>query len=157
MRARDEEDEEKQPAHASAHVSPAMRLYRHALETIFGMLELGDLVPVLAVSRSWSAAVRSMAPINAVCERDEWGTLRQRNAFRMLPPIASIVASPLLRHLAAIHISHTITHVVGSFTPMTNESLGLLAQHAQHLTSLRVHVNRSTYSASQADVAEPPS
>ena len=59
-RPRDDEDEEKQTAaQPSAHVSPATRIYRHALEFIFGMLTLDDLTRILAVSRSWSAAVRS--------------------------------------------------------------------------------------------------
>ena len=42
-----------------------MRLYRDALESVFGFLSLADLSRVLAVSRAWSAAVRSMKPIDA--------------------------------------------------------------------------------------------
>ena len=49
--ARDEEDDKEQPvAQLSSHVSPAMRIYRHALESILGMLELNHLSHVLAVS-----------------------------------------------------------------------------------------------------------
>ena len=60
VRARDEQDEKEQrPQPPPAHVSPAMRIYRDALESIFGLLSLGDLAHILAVSRSWSAAVRS--------------------------------------------------------------------------------------------------
>ena len=99
-RARDDQGEEEQHvAQPCAHVSPAMRLYRHALEAILSMLQLTDLSRTLAVSREWAAAVRSMAPIHASIERDE---RRSRNLFRPLPPVASIVGSPLLRHLATI-------------------------------------------------------
>ena len=70
-RVRTREEEEKgQPEQPSAHISPAMRIYRHALESIFAMLELSDLSRILAVSRAWSAAVRSMAPILASVERN---------------------------------------------------------------------------------------
>ena len=130
MQAREEEDEEKlTAAQPSSHISPAMRIYRHALESICGMLELDDLSRILAVSRSWSAAVRSMAPLHATIERDEYQLRRKARAFRPLPPIAGI---PLLRHLAVIHISHEGE----SWTPLNSESLGLLAQHAPNLTSL---------------------
>ena len=121
--------------HSLPHRSPAMRIYRHALEAILGMLTLGDLSQILAVSREWVAAVSSMKPINAVMERSEWGSDRERDAFCPLPPIASMVGSPLLRHLAAIQFSrHAILCV--SLTPLDNVSLGLLAQHAPSLTSL---------------------
>ena len=133
-RSRDEaDDEEKQPAApSSAHVSPAMRIYRHALESICGMLELGDLSRVLAVSRSWSAAVRSMTPTHAVISRDERASIRERNVFRPLPRIARIIRSPLLRHLAAIQISG----LRAAETSLTNESIDLLAQHAPNLNAL---------------------
>ena len=58
----------KQAQQTPTHVSPAMRIYRHALESILGMLKQGDLVQILAVSRSWAAAVRSLAPINALID-----------------------------------------------------------------------------------------
>ena len=128
-------EEEKQHSHPSGDVSPAMRIYRHALESVFAMLNLGDLSRVLAVSREWAAAVRSMKPVNARIERDknERGLIRERRAFRPLPPIASIVGSPLLRHLAAIEVSD----VAAYWTLLTNESLGLLVRHAPNLQSLR--------------------
>jgi len=47
---------------------PVTRLYRHALESIFGFLSLASLGRVLAVSRSWSTAIGSMASIGAVIE-----------------------------------------------------------------------------------------
>ena len=58
----DEANEEKQGAE---HVSPVTRLYRHALESVFAFLKLRDLSVALAVCRSWSSAVRSMASIGA--------------------------------------------------------------------------------------------
>ena len=66
IRPRDDGDEEKQhTAQSSSHVSPAMRIYRHALESILAMVSLADLSRALAFCRSWSAAVRSTAPIQA--------------------------------------------------------------------------------------------
>ena len=109
-----------------------MRIYRHALESIFAMLELADLTRVLVVSRSWSAAVRSMKPIGTLIARDNYGSLMEMYAFRPLPPIASLVGSPILRHLAAIHIRLGST----SWSRLSNAALGLLAQHAPNLTSL---------------------
>ena len=134
IRPRDEEDEEKQTAaQASSHVSPAMRAYRHALESIFALLELDDLARILSVSQAWSAAVRSMAPISGSIQRDSWQTSDAHNPFRPLPPIAAIIASPLLRHLAALDIRHC--GIWG--THQTNASLALLAQHVPNLTLLR--------------------
>ena len=132
-RARYEEDQEAQH-HASSSVqpSPAMRLYRHALESIFGLLEFEDLVRILSVSREWSAAVRSMAPIHAAIQRDACGSIRERQAFRSLPPIPSIVVSPLFHHIATLQIRHP----GASWTPLNNDSLALLAQHAPNLQSL---------------------
>ena len=127
IRARDDEKEQKQASAPSAHPSPAMRIYRHALESIFAMLNLDDLSRILSVSRSFAAAVRSMAPIHATIER--------AGSFRPLPPIARIVGSPLLRHVAVIQIGHANTW--GAYwTPVNNASLGLLAQCAPSLTSL---------------------
>ena len=79
IRARDEEEEEKQhAAQSSSHVSPAMRIYRHALEAVLGMLTFQDLIPILAVSREWSAAVRSMAPIHASLDDAKWRSICAR-------------------------------------------------------------------------------
>ena len=89
------------------------------------MFDLDDLSRVVAVSRPWSAAVRSMAPIAGEIDRD--GDL-----FHSLPPIASIVGSPLLRHLATLQIRKADL----SLTPLNNVSLRLLARHAPNLTSL---------------------
>ena len=130
IRARAEAGDDGQDAAQSrGHASPAMRIYRHALESIFEMLQLGDLTQLLAVSRAWAAVVRSMKPIDAAIERVDDGS----DAFRPLPPIASIVSSPLLRHVSAIHIRGDYTD---AWTPLNTESLGLLAQHASSLTSL---------------------
>ena len=112
----------------SGHSSPATRLYRHALESILGMLTLADLAQIVAVSREWSAAVRSMAPIAATLARDSVYS----KDFRPLPPLARLAASPLLRDLAAVHICHG-----GALaTSLDNASFALLAQHAPNLQSL---------------------
>ena len=133
MQVQINEDEEKLLAHPSAtHCSPAMRLYRHALESILGMLTLEDLSRFLAVSREWSAAVRSMKPIDAVLEREFKWSLGGGSACPPLPPVQSIITSPLLRHLAAILISG----VAAPWTPLDNASVALLAHHAPNLISL---------------------
>ena len=96
------------------------------------MLELADLSRALAVSRSWFAAVRSMAPIHASIERYKRGSHRERKAWRPLPPIVRIAGSPLLRHLGAIQICKA-----GAFyTPLDNAALALVAQHAPNLQTL---------------------
>ena len=131
-RARDADDEKEQHPQPSAHVSPAMRIYRHALESAFAMLDLGDLSRCLAVSREWAAAVRSMKPIHTSIERDEYQMRSEKRVCHPLPPVLSIVASPLLRHLAAIQIHSSSP----SWTALDNVSLGLLVQHAPNLTAL---------------------
>ena len=131
MRMRDEEGEENQHTQeTSAHVSPAQRLYRHALESIFAMLKLSDLAHILAVSRSWCAAVRSMKPINASIEFGKNSSI-ESHPVRLLPPIEDLVASPLLRQLAAIQISHG-----DESTWLDNDSLVLLTKHVPDLVSL---------------------
>ena len=121
---------------SSSQVSPAMRICRHALESILGMLDLCGLGQALAVSREWSAAVRSMAPICASFERDEWRSEREGNVVYPLHLIDRILGSPLLRHLAAIHIRHPDPHMIVPWALINNASLALLAQHAPNLTSL---------------------
>ena len=115
-----------------SHVSPAMRIYRHALESVLGMLELADLNRALAVSREWAAAVRSMKTISATIERDEWRLCYVGKPFHPLPPIVSIIGSALLRHIATIQIKRSDE----SRTPLDTASLGLLAQRTPNLTSL---------------------
>ena len=115
------------PRSPSAHVSPATRLYRHALESILGVLTLTDLSRVLAVSREWSAAVRSMRPIQGKIEREHSGGFFEQ--MRPLPPIASVT---LLRHVTAIDIEDAYP----SYPWLGNASLAHLAQHAPNLTSI---------------------
>ena len=104
----------------------------HALESIFGLLTLADLAHILAVSREWAAAVRSMKPIHAWIQRVDWQSNGVNRLFRPFPPIQSVLGSALLRHLAVLHISHA----GANWTPLTSASLSLLAQHAPNLTSL---------------------
>ena len=131
MQSQDEDDKQKHPP---MPISPAMRIYRHALEAIFELLNLQDLIPILAVSRDWSAAVKCMRPVNASIARDEWRSIFEKKVFRPVFPNASLVASPLLRHLAALHITHAHSGVV--WTELDNASLAVLAQHAPNLRSL---------------------
>ena len=78
--AADESGEDKKAA------APVTRLYRHALECVFGFVALADLSRVLAVSQAWAAAVRSMKPIDAAVDSE-----------RALPGM--IAASPLASHV----------------------------------------------------------
>ena len=64
----DEAEDEQREEEAAAAQPPAARLYRHALESIFGFLSLADLSRALAVSRSWSSAVSSMRSIGAAVD-----------------------------------------------------------------------------------------
>ena len=131
-RLRDDKQQEDEHADASStHVSPVMRVYRHALESIFSLLDLSDLSRALAVSRAWAAAVKWMKPIHASIER-----VLENKVFRPLPPVERIVGSPLLRHLAAIHIRDAGTSSGFSWTPLSTASLALLVQHAPNLQSL---------------------
>ena len=100
------------------------------------MLDLDDLTRVLAVSREWSAAVRSMAPIHAKIDLGECESTPEMEGFCSVASIRRIVASPLLRHIAAIQTFHPGRKEGTFWTPLNTESLALLAQHAPNLSSL---------------------
>lgn len=107
------EDEQRQPEEAAAAAQPpAARLYRHALESIFGFLSLKGLSAVLAVSRSWSSAVGSMGSIDAAVE-----TLAGPHA------LMEACASGLARHIGTL----------GS-----KSSPGKLGQESLYLVGLRI-------------------
>ena len=93
------------------------------------MLQLKDLAQILAVSHEWAAALSSMAPIHAVIQPDQCGWVREKQAFREFPPIANLVHSPLLRHVATLEIKRACPS-------LDNACIGLLAQHAPNLQSL---------------------
>ena len=152
IRARDEEKQPSAPSSGSVHVSPAMRIYRHALESVFGMLELEDLAHILSVSRSWAAAVRSMAPIRAVIDRGEWALRRAKKTFVPLPPIETIVLRTYRRHPNPAR-----RHIVDPAGKRVAWSPG--ATHSKpHLTLVRAdtHTKRTAHPARQVNVAGPP-
>ena len=62
---RPDEAEDELRDEVAAAQPPATRLYKHALESIFGFLSLKELSAVLAVSRAWSVAVSSMRSVGA--------------------------------------------------------------------------------------------
>ena len=86
----DEAEEEQREEAAAAH-PPTVRLYKHALESIFGFLSLPDLSRVIAVSRSWSDAVSSMRSIGAAIE-----------SLPIDHPIYEMCASGLARHIGTL-------------------------------------------------------
>ena len=68
---------------------PHLRLYKHALESIFAYLNLPELARVTATCRDWLEAANSTRPIGA-----------RVRAFGVLP---SICNSRLMRHVAELH------------------------------------------------------
>jgi hypothetical protein len=126
-------DSSQPPAH--------LRLYRHALESIFAWCTLSELHGVLSVSHSWSVAVLSMRSIHAVMDRAPVKKTR---------PLAAIVATPLSKHLGSIG-----THA----TPagIDPESLRLMTQRLTHLRLLYSSLLLKDPSAVQmAALAFPP-
>lgn len=69
---------------------PAVRLYRHALESIFAFLDLPLLTSVLRVSRSWLAAVKSMR------------SLQLEVSPSAEIPLRVVTASAMARHITAL-------------------------------------------------------
>ena len=67
-----DETKEQREETAAATQPPVARLYRHALESIFGFLSLQELSKVLSVSRSWVTAVGSMRSLDASCSASRW-------------------------------------------------------------------------------------
>ena len=115
----DESEEEKQEAE---HVSPVARLYRHALESVFAFLKLGDLSVVLAVCRSWSSAVRSMASIGAAVMNPSDCCWR-------------VAASPLAHHVT--QIGDPRLDLIGREQPgLIGCDMFILSRHLPWLTSL---------------------
>ena len=75
-----------------------------------------------------------MAPIHSCGEAGDRGSaMSGRKALRVSTPIKRLVASPLLRHLAAVQIGE----LGARGTRLNNASLALLVQHAPCLTSLQ--------------------
>ena len=68
-----------------------LRLYKHALESIFSHLNLAELGRISATCRDWSAAVDSMRPIGAQTRN---GTLELR----------SMCTSRLMRHVSGLRL-----------------------------------------------------
>jgi hypothetical protein len=66
----------------------AVRLHRHALESVFSFCRLKELAPLLRVSKEWTAAVQTMRPLCTV-------------AFSQ-SPLQLICASRLSRHIGSL-------------------------------------------------------
>lgn len=114
-----DQEEEKQ---SSAHAAPVARLYRHALESVFAFVKLADLGRILAVSRSWAAAVRSLKSIAAEVERP------------LLQP-SVLCASSLAPHVATVLWYTPASPIVCGLKEMQ-----LLATRLPSLTSLSCQV-----------------
>jgi hypothetical protein len=87
---RSQEEEEASAAALSFPAPFHLRLYRHALESIFGFCSLFELHVLSSVCREWSAAVLSMRPID--------GTIGGYvSDFHAAPFLARLEASRLVR------------------------------------------------------------
>jgi len=82
------------PRMALCSPPPYLRLYKHALESIFSHLNLPELARISATCRDWSAAVNSMRPIGASAGR------------RGRLDIDSMRASRLRRHVLEIYVAN---------------------------------------------------
>ena len=102
------DNEQRQADEAAPAQPPATRLYRHALESIFGFLSLADLSQVLAVSRAWSAAAGSMRGIDASLE-----------SLPAAHPLFELCASRVARHIGTLGSEKKIA-------PLTQERLFLV-------------------------------
>jgi len=101
----------------------ALRLHRHAQESVFAFCSLCELAAVCAVAREWRAAVGSMAPLQF--HQQDCGDDRA----------LQICASPLSRHVNAIRGRAGSNDAVP-----TCALLQPLSQRMPHLRSLRVSV-----------------
>ena len=95
-----------------------MRLYRHALESIFGFLSLAELSPVLVVSRSWCVAVGSMRFIDAAIYK-----------LRAARPLVELCASQLACHIGTLGSEYNLI-------ALSQEGLYLLGFRMSGLHSL---------------------
>ena len=95
---------------------PAARLYRHALESIFGWLNQRELAVALHVSKCWLAAVESMGSLQL--------TVRK-------PPV-------LLRVVAESAIGRHVTQLgsASARVRLTADALFILARHMGQLREL---------------------
>jgi hypothetical protein len=92
----------------------AVRLHRHALESVFAFCNLRDLSTMLGVSQEWAAAVHSMRPLQF--------PFRPKSSDSL--PL--LCASRLSRHIVALH----------PHSPLSVEELSLLSRRLTNLRSL---------------------
>jgi hypothetical protein len=93
--------------------SPADRLHRHALESVFAFLGLRQLAIALRVSRSWLAAVQSMRRLEL---QVEWATAA---------PVGQMAHSAMGRHIGRLQCDD-----------LDADALALLAARLAHLRQL---------------------
>ena len=79
-----------------------LRLYAHALESIFSHLNLSELAHISATCRDWSSAVNSMRPIGACAGR-------RKNHVEL----QSIRNSRLVRHVSELYLAGKLVSVSG--------------------------------------------
>jgi hypothetical protein len=110
------------PASASASSPPAyyLRLYRHALESIFAFATLGDLHSLCSVCRHWLQAVSTMRSIDATAP------LRYEPEY-----MALLCASRLILHIA---VAGSATYP--EYLSLTGDKLSLLLRSAPRLREL---------------------
>ena len=102
------------------HLPPAARLYRHALESIFGWLNQRELATALQVSKSWLAAAKSMGSLQLTVT---WSS----------SPMCVVAVSAMGHHVTQIGS-------IGMRMPLTTDSIFIAAQHMPQLRGLSCQV-----------------
>ena len=96
--------------------SPAARLYRHALESVFAFLSRGELAFALHVSRDWLAAVKSMSGL-------------QLKLVFSSSPVCVVAASAMGRHVTVLGHAH-------QRLSLNTDALSVVARLMPHLRVL---------------------
>ena len=99
-----------------------LRLYKHALESIFSHLNLSELARISATCRGWSAAVDSMRPIGASV-----GGMTSLG-------VQSMCTSRLVRHVFEMNLSMTKFDLssLSSFCETIKQNKSLVVVHLYH-------------------------
>ena len=153
MRNEPEPREHKKPcivisaAASTASSSPATRLlYRHALESIFGSLDLIGLWKVQRVCREWRKTIETMGTVKLVIDivRPRCLSFAQTQAFSLDP--VGLTSADLLkcggtllgRHIGEIRATCATTHTFSwsGYSPASVQDMELFVQRFAHLHAL---------------------
>jgi hypothetical protein len=105
-----------------------MRLYRHALESIFVFATLAELHVIMRVCKEWCLAIGSMKACRFKCELPQVD-VSVSDTSRQL---ASICNSPLARHIDTLKYWRYAQQLSG-------QNMALIYERLPHLTSLSIN------------------